>query len=325
MEVLEAADNSISDLIELEMCSSIKKLNLKNNLIQDEENIQFLGGLTDLKWLNLTGNPIYKNKRYKELIKENLFSLEVLDKEEEILDNADNESIINEDKRLFESQSTFSSTPSFSSQVNNNRPISAFTGTNFLNFNQKLKVSEEIIQTDEVNDHDINQIMASTNKTNKDFYPPRIQTAKLKLKNISNKNSPETKYTPWNLPDNPVFNFTLHSETARGKSQNPLNKNNFSQTTTGFNKNSFFNPPTLRPVLVKKDKPIEIKSFKKSVDEELTHEIIKNLDKNHQSKAFKLNPFETLSSTSRGNVNLLKNMIPVRHLYLFFRIKRLNP
>jgi hypothetical protein len=319
------------------MCSSIKKLNLKNNLIQDEENIQFLSNLTDLKWLNLTNNPISKNENYTELIKENLPWLESLDKEEEKLQNQHQEdesmSIINDDKRFFESQSTFSSSPC--SQKTNNRPVSSNTSSNFFNSNQKFKISEDNLNLnfnlniDQGEDNILSE-MSNLNlmsKTNKNFFNNgvRLQTAKLKLNtgNLSQKNSPEkiiknqedlSPNKPWNLPDNPVFNFNLQSETARGKSQNPLTKKEFSQTMSGFsgfNKNSLnSNQPTLRPVMVKKDKPIEIKSFKKTVEDELiSQEIMKNLDKN-SGKGFKLNPF----SESKGSVNLLKNLIPVRKL-----------
>jgi len=37
LEILEAKNNQISDLIELEMCTSIKKLDLENNLIENQD------------------------------------------------------------------------------------------------------------------------------------------------------------------------------------------------------------------------------------------------------------------------------------------------
>jgi Leucine-rich repeat (LRR) protein len=85
LEVLDLSNNQISDLIELEMCSSIIKLNLKSNLVSDSENITFLSGMTALKWLNLNENPIRKLNDYDELVKEKLPDLENLDKDEEIL------------------------------------------------------------------------------------------------------------------------------------------------------------------------------------------------------------------------------------------------
>jgi hypothetical protein len=59
---MDASFNQIVDLIELEMCSSIIKLNLKSNLIADEDNLTFLVGLDKLKSLNISNNPIVKKK-----------------------------------------------------------------------------------------------------------------------------------------------------------------------------------------------------------------------------------------------------------------------
>lgn len=313
------------------MCSSIKKLNLKNNLIQDEENIQFLSNLTDLKWLNLCCNPICKNENYHELIKINLLWLESLDKEEEkIIFEDELINNINDDKLFFQSQSTFSSSPC--SQKTNNRPISSNTISNFFNSNQKLKASEDNsnLTLEKFEDNLLSEIKIKdknimSKTSNRNFFNngKRLQTEKLKLNSIGKNVSPEKIHDyskdlspnkPWNLPENPVFNFNLQSETARGKSQNPLTKKEFSQTMagfSGFNKNTFEinnNQTSLRPIMVKKDKPIEIKSFKNTVEDDLiSQEILKNLDK-HSGKTFKLNPF----NESKGNLSLLKNLIPVR-------------
>ena len=87
MEVLDLSHNKICDLIEFEMCSSIIKLNLRNNCISEAENISFLSGMTSLKWLNLNENPIKKLTNYEELIKDKLRDLENLDEDYEILLN----------------------------------------------------------------------------------------------------------------------------------------------------------------------------------------------------------------------------------------------
>ena len=41
LEVFEAKNNQISDLIELEMCMSLRKLDLENNLIENNQNLGF--------------------------------------------------------------------------------------------------------------------------------------------------------------------------------------------------------------------------------------------------------------------------------------------
>jgi hypothetical protein len=68
----------ISDITELEMCNSLRKLNLKDNNIDDPDNLFYLATLP-LVYLNLVGNPIYKRENYKEIIQYNLPNLKALD------------------------------------------------------------------------------------------------------------------------------------------------------------------------------------------------------------------------------------------------------
>ena len=93
LEIFEAKNNEISDLIELEMSSSIKKLNLENNLIENEQNIYFLSSLDDLEYINLLGNPI---KNYEKKLKDLLPNLKEIDIQRDICDEIDiyNNSII---------------------------------------------------------------------------------------------------------------------------------------------------------------------------------------------------------------------------------------
>ena len=86
LEVFEAKNNEISDLIELEMCTSIKRLNLSNNLIEKEENINFISSLDNLEYLNLIGNPI---KNYDKKLKELLPKLKEVDTEKDIFQGYD--------------------------------------------------------------------------------------------------------------------------------------------------------------------------------------------------------------------------------------------
>jgi len=75
LEILEAKNNQISDLIELEMCTSIKKLDLESNLIENIENIYFLSSLDGLIYLNLLKNPI---QNYEQKLKELLPNIKEL-------------------------------------------------------------------------------------------------------------------------------------------------------------------------------------------------------------------------------------------------------
>jgi hypothetical protein len=78
----------ITDLIELELCSNLEKLDLSFNKIEDEENLYFLSNLLNLKWLSLCENPIFYNKNYKKMIGEFLPNLESLDKEQPYDENS---------------------------------------------------------------------------------------------------------------------------------------------------------------------------------------------------------------------------------------------
>ena len=83
LEIFEAKNNEISDLIELEMSTSIVKLNLENNLIENEQNIYFLSSMDNLVYINLLGNPI---KNYENKLKELLPNLKEIDVQKDICD-----------------------------------------------------------------------------------------------------------------------------------------------------------------------------------------------------------------------------------------------
>ena len=86
LEIFEAKNNEISDLIELEMSTSIVKLNLENNLIENEQNIYFLSSMDNLVHINLLGNPI---KNYEKKLKELLPNLKEIDVQKDICDEID--------------------------------------------------------------------------------------------------------------------------------------------------------------------------------------------------------------------------------------------
>jgi hypothetical protein len=86
LEIFEAKNNEISDLIELEMSTSLVKINLENNLIEDEQNIYFLSSLDNLEYINLRGNPI---KNYEKKLKELLPNLKEIDVQKEICEDED--------------------------------------------------------------------------------------------------------------------------------------------------------------------------------------------------------------------------------------------
>lgn len=140
LEVLEAKDNKIDDLFELEMCTTLKKINLKNNLIKEEDNIFFLTSLIQLKYLNLNGNIIQSNENYKNLILENLMFVEKIDIDEiespkftmkKINNSNNNELYTSKDSNEINFDSTNTSLENRSNNINSIRPPSSNTSNNF--------------------------------------------------------------------------------------------------------------------------------------------------------------------------------------------------
>ena len=118
LEIFEAKNNEISDLIELEMSSSIKKLNLENNLIENEENIYFLSSLDNLEYINLLGNPI---KNYDKKLKELLPNLKEIDIQKDICDEIDiyNNNIITSEENN-DNQNILKNSTDITNSINNN-------------------------------------------------------------------------------------------------------------------------------------------------------------------------------------------------------------
>jgi hypothetical protein len=64
------------------MCTSIIKINIKHNDVEEEDNISYLSSLVRLKWLNMKFNPVTMNDNYKNLIQKYLPQIEHLDEDE---------------------------------------------------------------------------------------------------------------------------------------------------------------------------------------------------------------------------------------------------
>jgi Leucine-rich repeat (LRR) protein len=65
LECLDCSFNNITDLIELEMCHKLKKINLSNNQVEDEDNLTFISNLQNLEEINLENNPIVLTNSYE--------------------------------------------------------------------------------------------------------------------------------------------------------------------------------------------------------------------------------------------------------------------
>ena len=170
LEIFEAKNNEISDLIELEMSTSLVKINLENNLIEDEQNIYFLSSLDNLEYINLRGNPI---KNYEKKLKELLPNLKEIDVQKEICDDED---IYNND---------------YNNDFNNNNKINIKKDNNIINNmteSTKLSTSTDLkknesgendnVEIVDDNNNIIQELMES--KTKFDFKKTNIKDLKPK-------------------------------------------------------------------------------------------------------------------------------------------------
>ena len=174
LEILEAKNNEISDLIELEMSTSLVKINLENNLIEDEQNIYFLSSLDNLEYINLRGNPI---KNYEKKLKELLPNLKEIDVQKEICDDED---IYNND---YNNNNDFSNdTDNKINLKKDNNIINNMTESTKLSTSTDLKKNEsgenDNVEIVDDNNNIIQELMES--KTKFDFKKTNIKDLKPK-------------------------------------------------------------------------------------------------------------------------------------------------
>ena len=171
LEIFEAKNNEISDLIELEMSTSLVKINLENNLIEDEQNIYFLSSLDNLEYINLRGNPI---KNYEKKLKELLPNLKEIDVQKEICDDED---IYNNDYN-----NDFSNTNNKINIKKDNNIINNMTESTKLSTSTDLKKNEsgenDNVEIVDDNNNIIQELMES--KTKFDFKKTNIKDLKPK-------------------------------------------------------------------------------------------------------------------------------------------------
>ena len=211
LEIFEAKNNEISDLIELEMSTSLVKINLENNLIEDEQNIYFLSSLDNLEYINLRGNPI---KNYEKKLKELLPNLKEIDVQKEICDDED---IYNNDYN-------------YNNDFNNNNKINIKKDNNIINNmteSTKLSTSTDLkknesgendnVEIVDDNNNIIQELMES--KTRFDFKKTNIKDLKPKkdLKPViaKKKENKEIK----------ILRETFSKEQAKNEIKNINNRN----------------------------------------------------------------------------------------------------
>ena len=286
LEVLDLSYNKISDLIEFEMCSSIYKLNLRNNLISDQENISFLSGMSSLKWLNLNENPIKKNNNYNEMIQDKLSQVEYIDKDEELfksnsfLDETFLEEGLNTKNSMDCMYSTYilgaNKTKSTIESNNSSRPTTATNSIivpkqNFIDNRDNLTSSKFFIQgvRSLVNTkvkEDLSYELKSTNTNNeKNSYinkveiVPKVRKASRDKSADNLKKSDETK----RLPNND--SIKINKSKREDKNNNILNMVSFNERSKfDFQKNSLKKLESIHNTKIEQETTIFNKAFKKS-------------------------------------------------------------
>ena len=222
LEIFEAKNNEISDLIELEMSTSLIKINLENNLIEDEQNIYFLSSLDNLEYINLLGNPI---KNYEKKLKELLPNLKEIDVQKDICDDID---IYNTDYNNYNNTNNIILSASNSKIKSNKEDKKDNIITNNITESTKLSTSTDLKKSEsgendnveivDDNNNIIQELMES--KTRFDFKKTNIKDLKPKkdLKPViaKKKESKEIK----------ILRETFSKEQGKNEIKNINNRNN---------------------------------------------------------------------------------------------------
>ena len=228
LEIFEAKNNEISDLIELEMSTSIVKLNLENNLIENEQNIYFLSSMDNLVYINLLGNPI---KNYENKLKELLPNLKQIDVQKDICDEID---IYDDDIKSFNNSGL-----KLSSSIKKEEPKEAIniTESTKLSTSTDLKKNEsgenDNVEIVDDNNNIIQDLMES--KTKFDFKNTNIKdlrpTKDLKPVIAKKKESKEIKFlreTFSKEEKNEKKNLNINNKIKlNSKNENLLNSNKY--------------------------------------------------------------------------------------------------
>ena len=239
LEVFEAKHNLINDLIELEMCSSIVKLDLEDNKIEKKENILFLSGLENLEELNLKSNPI---QDYENEIKETIPTIKVLDGVR--INGKDDEETANINVNVS------------SDNKNSNTNIEPQKETQ--ETEQEKNGLSQSISCNITGSTNSNSPIVNGRVTKKEFYPSKI--------NI------EQDTTNILAPLNREMNMSKTMTQFRSKGKSNINE---TSSSTLFNKA----PEKLNPIVKKKEESVQIKKLRETFKTSTQQKISEKQDK----------------------------------------------
>ncbi len=83
LELMDASNNELEDLQDIDMTTSIIKLNFRNNKLKSLDNLDYLSYLPSLTWINLNENPIQMEDNYSFIVRDKLSEAQTIDKDEE--------------------------------------------------------------------------------------------------------------------------------------------------------------------------------------------------------------------------------------------------
>ena len=62
LQIFDIENNEVSDLLDIDMCTKLRKIVLKKNNISDSDNLTFLSSITKLDYIDIRDNPICNDK-----------------------------------------------------------------------------------------------------------------------------------------------------------------------------------------------------------------------------------------------------------------------
>jgi hypothetical protein len=285
LQILDIENNEVSDLIDIDMCSELKKINFKNNKILDSDNLTFLSSINNLEYIDLRDNPICDIENIENDFENNLNEVKILiwkkEHENKFID------IVNEYDDLL---------------------IDAVPKSKINKIEKEVKniIDNEEEENEEEEEEEDNE--KKDNNTNEDNKNKIINN-----KNLKDKNELLSSI----LKNSPIKKSKIQIDAGSNKINFPIEKKNIILNNSNSNKNLNINSNsnTFRANLIKKQplKPIKLnkdlldKSFGSNKNINVNSSLIgkdKNsnaikIKYNEDNKSVKINPINRVKITKK--------------------------